>query len=49
MAVGLRVTVGLWQLGYELQWACGSGVTSYSGPVAVGLSVTVHGLAAVGS
>ena len=28
-------------VGYELQWACGSRVTSYSGPVAVGLRVTV--------
>ena len=33
--------MGVWQWGYELQWACGSGVTSYSGPVAVGLRVTV--------
>ena len=23
-------------VGYELQWACGSRVTSYSGPAAVG-------------
>ena len=28
-------------VGYELQWACGSRVMSYSGPVAVGLRVTV--------